>query len=231
MNQQELNEVMRLHRLWLRGSPGGVQAELSCADLCKADLTGANLRGVDLRGADLSWTKMNQVDFRGADLREADLSGADLSEADLREADLSEVKLTGANLCAASFCGANLRGADFDGADLKDAGLSEVDLSGATGLPTVPSVEGLVSKIRSLVDANPDALEMDDVHTCATTHCLAGWAVTLAGAEGAALEKKLGWNAAGGLIFHASCGVVPDFYSTNEAAIEWLNKNARRRDS
>ena len=210
MNQQELDEVVWLHNMWLRDEEGGERAVLK----------GANLRGAKLRDMVL-----NRADFRGADLSEADLALADLRKADLREA-----KLTGANLYAASLCGADLSGADFGEANLDDASLSEAVLSGATGLPAVPSVEGLVLRVLSLVDANPDALEMDEVHNCATTHCLAGWAVTLAGPDGAELEKKLGWNAAGALIFHASCGMVPDFYSTNEGAIEWLNKNARRSD-
>jgi hypothetical protein len=33
------------------------------------------------------------------------------------------------------------------------------------------------------------ALNMDDWHTCSTTHCRAGWVVVLAGEEGKQLEK------------------------------------------
>ena len=43
MKQGELNEVLRLHRLWLENKLGGV----------KANLRGANLRGANLRGANL----------------------------------------------------------------------------------------------------------------------------------------------------------------------------------
>ena len=60
MTREELDEVLRLHALWLAGEAGGEQADLSGADLRGTDLSGvdlrrANLRGVDLRGANLWW--------------------------------------------------------------------------------------------------------------------------------------------------------------------------------
>lgn len=68
MDQQKLNEILDLHKKWLKGEEGGE----------KANLWGDNLRGTDLRGTDL----------RGADLWEADLWGANLRGTDLRGADL-----------------------------------------------------------------------------------------------------------------------------------------------
>ena len=89
MEQEELNEALKKHRLWLQNKSGGERAEL---------------RGADLSRADLRWANLNRADLRGADLREANLSRADLNRADLRGADLR-----GANLR-----GANLRGVDLD---------------------------------------------------------------------------------------------------------------------
>jgi uncharacterized protein YjbI with pentapeptide repeats len=45
----DLQEILRLHKLWLENEDGGVGADLS-----RANLSGADLRGADLRGADLS---------------------------------------------------------------------------------------------------------------------------------------------------------------------------------
>ena len=73
MNQQEINEVLRLHNLWTKNDPAGIKANLSGANLYSANLSGANLRGANLYSADLY---------------SADLSGADLSGANLRGADL-----------------------------------------------------------------------------------------------------------------------------------------------
>ena len=104
ITQDELNEFLRKHKLWLVNDPAG-----ELADLRGADLRGANLYGADLRRANLY----------GADLYGADLYGADLRRADLR----------GANLYGADLYGANLYGADLYGADLYGA-----NLYGATNL-------------------------------------------------------------------------------------------------
>ena len=54
MTQTELNEIVRLHNLWLIGDEEGKKANLRGADLRGADLREADLRGADLRGADLN---------------------------------------------------------------------------------------------------------------------------------------------------------------------------------
>ena len=55
MNKAELDEVLRLHGLWLRGKEEGQGANLQ-----GANLQGANLREADLRGADLGGTLVLQ---------------------------------------------------------------------------------------------------------------------------------------------------------------------------
>ena len=67
MTAAELQEALRLHRLWIDDDPEGVRANLRWADLREANLRWADLRGADLREAKgLRW-----ADLRGADLREA----------------------------------------------------------------------------------------------------------------------------------------------------------------
>lgn len=100
MTQAELNELLKLHQLWL-DSNGREGKRL---DLRYVDLEGANLRfgylpGVILRGACLV-----EVDLTGADLRGADLEGALLSHA-------------------------NLEGANLEGAKFKDVMLEDVNLT------------------------------------------------------------------------------------------------------
>jgi len=99
MTKDDLQEILRLHNMWVNNEVGGKFANLRGANLSDADLSYANLSGADLRGADLRGANLRGTDLRGADLRGADLSGTDLSGTDLR----------GANLR-----GANLRGADID---------------------------------------------------------------------------------------------------------------------
>ena len=66
--QEELNEIIILHKLWVEGNPKGVRANLRNVDL----------RYADLRNADLRYANLRNVDLRNVDLRNADLHYADL---------------------------------------------------------------------------------------------------------------------------------------------------------
>jgi hypothetical protein len=78
MNQEELDQILTDHRLWLSTDGKlGKRADLRRADLCRADL-----QEVDLRWADLF-----KANLRGANLRGANLTDANLSDTDLREVD------------------------------------------------------------------------------------------------------------------------------------------------
>jgi hypothetical protein len=103
ISAEQLQEVLRLHRLWLIGDTSGVRAYLSGANLTRAYLADANL-------AD-------------ANLADANLTGANLSRANLADANLADANLTGANLSRANLSRAYLAGAD----------LSRAYLAGATG--------------------------------------------------------------------------------------------------
>src|SRR5690606_29499960 len=58
----------------------------------------------------------------------------------------------------------------------------------ANGPPPVPTIPDIHATIYAAA-SQPGSLAMDTWHTCANTHCRAGWAVTLAGDEGKALEQ------------------------------------------
>jgi hypothetical protein len=88
--KDELNEILRLHKLWLENDITGVRADLSSANLRSANLRYANLRSAVLRYADLSSANLRYADLRSADLSSADLRSADLSSADLSYASLDD---------------------------------------------------------------------------------------------------------------------------------------------
>ena len=114
MNLQELQEVLRLHKMWLNSECGGVRANLTESDLTRADLRGADLRGANLTGANLTRADLRGANLTGANLTRADLTGANLTGANLTRADLTGADLTGANLTKADLTGANLTKADLD---------------------------------------------------------------------------------------------------------------------
>ena len=145
---------------------------------------------------------LSGVYLRGADLSCADLSGADLSDADLSGADLR---------------GADLRGAVLRGAVLRGA------------VPTVPTIPNIHAAVYAAA-APEGALDMGHWHsTCGTSHCRAGWVVTLAGEPGKALETRIGTPAAAALIYLASDPKLersPDFYCSNAAALADMKRLA-----
>jgi uncharacterized protein YjbI with pentapeptide repeats len=121
----------------------------------------------------------------------------------------------GAAAIAAYLSGADLRGADLRDADLSGANLSDADLG---GVPAIKDIHKVVYEAASKVNA----LNMETWHTCETTHCRAGWAVTLAGEAGKAMEFCLGTAAAAALIYLKSdpkLKKMPDFYADNETAL------------
>ncbi len=73
MNQHEINEVVRLHGLWVRSEEGGKRANLS-----GADLNGASLQGVYLDGAALHLADLCGANLIGADLRQCIGNGREI---------------------------------------------------------------------------------------------------------------------------------------------------------
>ena len=157
------------------------------------------------------------------------LTGANLTFADLARADLTGADLTGADLTGADLAGADLTGADLAGADLTRANLARANLTDARGLPSAPTVPHLHAAILDALK-HGGVLRMRDWHTCETTHCRAGWAITLAGEAGMRLEREIGPCAAGALISLASCpqlnGLVPDFLATDKDALADIRRLA-----
>ena len=163
----------------------------------------------------------------------------------LARADLAGAYLADANLAGADLAGANLAGADLAGANnVPETNGSECVQSGKrpprktpaeraadyrARNPDVPVVEALDAKILAAIDAG-GKLRMDQWHTCETTHCRAGWAITLAGDAGADLERKYGPQRAGSMIYRASTGRVPRFFASNKNALADIKACASKPD-
>jgi len=75
-----------------------------------------------------------------------------------------------------------------------------------------------------------NALDMSSWHTCETTHCRAGWVVTLAGEEGKLLESKTSTLFAALQIYKKSSPnikVSPTrFFESNEVALSDMKRCA-----
>ena len=111
MTKEELNEILKKHKLWLEGESGGERFSHFRENLSGFDFSGVDLRSDDLRGADLTGSN-----FSCANLKDAYLTGARLANVCLINADLRGASLRGANLENSGLTGADLRGADLHGA-------------------------------------------------------------------------------------------------------------------
>ena len=154
----------------------------------------------------LSYLLSRKADFRNVDLRFANLSRMSFENVDLSGADFR-----GANLVRTNFSGADLRGAIFDDMDAY-------------------KVCGLHEKMLAAIDRG-GSLDMSHWHSCQTKHCRAGWAVTLAGKAGEALELRVGSGTAGALITMSSCPwleQVPDFMASAKDALKDIRRCADR---
>jgi len=223
-------------------------ANLTDANLTDANLTGAYLARAYLAGADLADAYLAGAYLARAYLADADLAGAYLAGAYLAGADLAGANLADANLAGANLADANLAGANLAGADLADAKnvpanteagpsepyerkptaerLAERAARYRARHPEVPVVAALDAKILSVLESNSGKLEMSAWHSCETTHCRAGWAITLAGVDGKELEQKYGPQCAGTMIYRASTGRVPHFFASNERALADIREQA-----
>ena len=163
---------------------------------------------------------------------EAVAAYANLTYAKLARADLADANLTGAQLAGANLAGANLARADLADANLTGAQLAGANLAGANLIrdPRIPRVPSLHRRMLAAIEADPKSFDMKTWHSCATTHCRAGWAIHLAGAAGYALEMGMSSPTAGTLIHLASCpqleGIAPDFYASNEDALADIRRLA-----
>ena len=85
----------------------------------------------------------------------------------------------------------------------------------------IPVIDDIHRKVFDAVK-NPGALDMGSWHVCETTHCRAGWVVTLAGAAGKELESRTSTLFAAMQIYKASGYEISPcrFYDSNEKAME-----------
>jgi len=244
MNRNDLTQILTNHKEWLESNgEKGARANLADADLAGANLADANLAGANLAGAYLAG-----ADLAGADLASAYLARANLADADLAGANLADAYLAGANLADANLADADLAGANLAGANLADADLDTerskeprepydrnkpIDYAARAARyrerhPDVPIVDNLDAAILRAIEAG-GRLVMRDWHTCETTHCRGGWAITLAGEAGKKLEGEYGVQRAAAMIYKASTGRIPHFFASDEAALADIRKSAEEQ--
>ena len=97
-------------------------------------------------------------------------------------------------------------------------------------IPDAPVVADIHRAVADAVGEHGEALDMQDWHSdCGTAHCRAGWAVALAGTEGAELENEYQTQLSAAAIYFASdpkMQVLPDFFAGDDAALADIRRMA-----
>jgi len=94
--------------------------------------------------------------------------------------------------------------------------------------PKVPIIKNIHQKVYAAA-SKPGALNMDFWHKCKTTHCRAGWVVTLAGKAGKALEDHYGMADEAAIAIYKASGYKINpwrFYDSNEVALADMKRLA-----
>ena len=97
INQEELNKILKEHKLWLKGE-GGKRADLENTNLKDIYLKNTNLQYANLKNADLECVNLRGSNLRYANLRNANLQYTNLAEVNLEDANLSYANLKGSYL-------------------------------------------------------------------------------------------------------------------------------------
>lgn len=134
------------------------------------------LQGKDFKGFNFMYSS-----FVAADVSNSNFENTYLFEVRFEEANLSNAVLKNANAQFADFrnaslLGADLSGADLTGVDLSGADLTDANLHGAIGLGDRYGERYFAIALLEILHTGKGLLNMRNWHTCATTHCLAGWA-------------------------------------------------------
>lgn len=127
--QEQVNKLVRLHGMWLRGEEGGKPADVEYGYFSGLDLSGVWLDGATLHGCTFVETNMDR----------AVLCGADLSDSEF-----FETTMRGATAVAANFCNcimnnidasnAVFRSAEIRGSRLRDSIFEDSSFSSANML-------------------------------------------------------------------------------------------------
>lgn len=113
LTNEELKNILALHKKWLNGESDGVRAELRDVDLSEENLSGIDLQKAILRNVSLKSANLFGANFSMTDIIDSDLRYADLSNANLHNAYIVFSNLMHTNLSNADFSDSSLFGSNF----------------------------------------------------------------------------------------------------------------------
>jgi hypothetical protein len=206
-----------------------VQSQINAYTGGALKLSGYSLRGITmpspidgslyLKDCDISGVTMPKTVKRSIYISDCNLYNVELPEVVEGYFHIFRCKLAGVTM--PSYVG-GLR--DIDRPDFKKVRMPST-LNGVA-LPTASQQQkNLVAVARAALLTAGNSLEMRDVHTCETTHCMAGW-VCILDPQGREMESRLGWETAGLILLGEEAHNM--FYTDNQTATTFLQSVLQR---
>ncbi len=136
ITQEELNIILKEHKLWLKDR-SGKRADLSDCDLSQldmsySDMSYSNMRGADMSYSDMSYSNMSYSNMRGADMSYSDMSYSDMNHANMRYANMCGSNMSYANMRYANMCGSNMSYANLGYSIMRGGDKRNIIYNGAT---------------------------------------------------------------------------------------------------
>lgn len=136
MYQEQIDEIIAKHKMWLCWENGGKRADFTGCDLTKAVFKGVNLSGAIFKEANLSGATFDEAHFDEAIFdvavfREAVISKTTFRRAVITRADFSEATFDEVHFDEAMFYCDNLTASDLNEANFSGAILKEVNFEHA----------------------------------------------------------------------------------------------------
>lgn len=144
ITQDEFDEILKKHELWLKGEKDGECANFENANLREIDLSGKRIRCVDFSGAYLA----------GADIRYAKFEKCNFCCASFTFADLTYACFYDTEIRGATFLFADLTCTDFRGSDIRNSDLCNAFIERTNFEKT--NIEGLRYGLCKEIDADFD---------------------------------------------------------------------------
>lgn len=211
LTQQQLNKLLDDHELWL--ATRGRQGE-------QLYLHGKVIEGGDFR-RNLSEAVLGSNRFRFCDFTGANFSHAHCVNSVFEESRLDFAILSG----RFDYC--KFPGTSIMSQTIGRMSAYHADFTSCRNFPFLSDAEQRLLDV-AIIATRPGNLVMDAWHGCNSTHCIAGWAVHLAGPFGDHLVNLHGHDIAGLMLLGAEAHNY--FFSSEEQALAFLNKVIERNN-
>lgn len=119
MTQDEMNEILKLHKMWLNGEKNGVRAVIEARDLFDLTMIGANLQKAVIsrsfiKNCDMENVDMSNTEILNTTIAYSNMENATLASADMINANMTEVYMPRSNLYKAIIYESTMRDCDIE---------------------------------------------------------------------------------------------------------------------